>query len=54
MLALLHRNNKDLASYLNVNPQTVSSWVTNSRQPRIDELYAIAAFLRIDPCELLA
>jgi transcriptional regulator with XRE-family HTH domain len=53
MLALKHKTSKELAEYLQINPQTVSSWATNSRQPRLDELYAIAEFLQIGPCELL-
>ena len=44
---------KELAQYMEINPQTISGWATNSRQPRLDELFAIAEFLKVGPCELL-
>lgn len=53
MLPLKHKTGKELAEHLQINPQTVSKWATNSRQPRLDELYAIAEFLKVGPCELL-
>ncbi|WP_343305799.1 helix-turn-helix transcriptional regulator [Chitinophaga niabensis] len=53
MLALKHRTAKELAHYLQIAPQTVSYWATNSRQPHLDELFAIAEFLKVGPCELL-
>jgi transcriptional regulator with XRE-family HTH domain len=53
ILALKHKTGKELAQYLEINPQTVSCWATNSRQPRLDELFAIAEFLKVVPCELL-
>ncbi|BAV06523.1 helix-turn-helix transcriptional regulator [Filimonas lacunae] len=52
-LALKDRTSKELAEHLKINAQTVSSWCTNSRQPRLDELYAIADFLDVEPIILL-
>lgn len=53
MLALRHKTSKKLAEHLGMKPQTVSSWCTNARQPRLDELFAIAEFLEMSPSELL-
>jgi len=52
-IALKRTSSKALAEYLGINPQTVSSWCTNNRQPRLDELYAIAKFLEVSPHDLL-
>ncbi|SIO53694.1 helix-turn-helix transcriptional regulator [Chitinophaga niabensis] len=54
MLAAENLTSKELAEHIGVHTQTVSSWVTNVSQPRLDELYAVAAFLRIDPTDLLS
>lgn len=53
MMAIHYINGIELAEHLGINPQTVSSWATNARQPRLDELYAIAAYFRCCPTELL-
>ncbi|WP_457129501.1 helix-turn-helix transcriptional regulator [Mucilaginibacter sp. HD30] len=52
-LALKRVKSKTLAEHLNVSEQTVSKWCTNYSQPSLPELYAIAAFLEINVCELL-
>ena len=52
-LAMKSKTVKELAEVLDVNPKTVYKWCSNVTQPRINELYAIAAFLFVDPCELL-
>lgn len=53
MLGFQNISGSELAEHIGVTAQTVSSWVTNKRQPRLDELYAIAAFLECDPTELM-
>lgn len=52
-LALKQVKNKTLAEHLNTSATTVSKWCTNSSQPSIPELYTIAAFLKVDVCDLL-
>jgi len=53
VLALKGIKNKDFAAMLHKKPQTTSAWCTNSRQPRLDELFAIAKVLNVQPVELL-
>lgn len=53
VLALKGIKNKDFAALLHKKPQTTSAWCTNSRQPRLDELYDIAKVLKVQPVELL-
>ena len=45
--------NKDFAAMLHKSAQTTSAWCTNARQPRLDELYHMAAVLKVQPAELL-
>ncbi|HVX00177.1 MAG TPA: helix-turn-helix transcriptional regulator [Candidatus Babeliaceae bacterium] len=52
-LAEKQKSNIDLANELEVTVETVSSWCTNSAQPSIKTLFKIAAFLNIDPGDLL-
>ena len=47
------RTNKWLAEQLNVNPTTVSKWCTNTSQPDLYTLKAIASLLEIDIRRLL-
>lgn len=53
VLALKGIKNKDFAALLHKKPQTTSAWCTNTRQPRLDELYDIAKVLKVQPVELL-
>lgn len=45
--------NKWLAEQLNVTEITVSRWVTNQRQPPLEQLYSIAQVLGVSPRELI-
>lgn len=45
--------NKWLAEQLNVTEITVSRWVSNKRQPHLDQLFAIANAINISPRELI-
>lgn len=45
--------NKDLATALNVKPQRVSKWVTNTSQPSVPMFYKIAGILKVDVRTLL-
>ena len=53
ILAEEQKSNKDLAAMLRVHSQTVSRWCTNSRQPSIEDLYAIAKALKRDVRDFL-
>lgn len=53
VLAEKRVQNQQLAAALNVTTQAVSAWCTNTKQPSIHTLYAIAQYLRIDIRELL-
>jgi len=46
-------NNKDLAAKLQIAPETVSSWCTNTAQPSIKRLFQIAEIINIDVRDLL-
>lgn len=52
-LAEKGKTNRDLADALNIAPETVSSWCTNSAQPSVKKLFQIAAFLDIEVGTLL-
>jgi putative transcriptional regulator len=52
-LALKQVKNKTLAEHLDTSTTTVSKWCTNSSQPSIPELFAIADYLKVSVCELL-
>ncbi|MDE6537364.1 MAG: helix-turn-helix domain-containing protein [Muribaculaceae bacterium] len=47
------RTNKWLAQQLDVNPTTVSKWCTNTSQPDLYTLKAIASLLEVDIRRLL-
>lgn len=53
VLAKEEVRNKDLAADLNVQPQRVSKWVTNTSQPSIQFLFKIAGSLNVDVRTLL-
>ncbi|MBO9152878.1 helix-turn-helix transcriptional regulator [Chitinophaga sp. GCM10012297] len=53
ILAEKNRKNKDIAEAIGVSEQTVSKWVTNTSQPALQQLFAIAGFLGVDRAELL-
>ena len=53
VLAEKGKTNKDLADALEIAPETVSSWCTNSAQPSIKKLFQIAIFLDIEVGSLL-
>ncbi len=53
VLAKEGMKNKDLAEDLNVKPQRVSKWVTNTSQPSVQWLYKIAGSLKVDVRTLL-
>ncbi|NHA03294.1 helix-turn-helix transcriptional regulator [Mucilaginibacter sp. HC2] len=48
VLAEKGKSNKDLADSLNIAPETVSSWCTNSAQPSIKRLFEIANILDVE------
>jgi putative transcriptional regulator len=48
VLAEKKLTNKWLAERLDVNPNTVSAWCTNSKQPSVETFYDIALLLKID------
>lgn len=45
--------NKRLAEQLNVTEITVSRWVSNKRQPPLEQLYSIAKVLGVSTKELI-
>jgi putative transcriptional regulator len=47
------RTSNELAAFLGVFPQTVSSWCRNVNQPNLKTLYLIAEFLDIEAGEIL-
>lgn len=53
VLAEKDKTNNWLAEQLNVNRTTVSKWCTNSMQPTVETLFAIAEALEVDVRELL-
>lgn len=53
VLAEQHKSNLWLARELGKDPATVSKWCTNSSQPSLETLSAIAECLRIDVRTLL-
>ncbi|SDI98469.1 DNA-binding transcriptional regulator, XRE family [Pedobacter sp. ok626] len=53
VLAERKRTNKDLADALQIAPETVSSWCTNSAQPSIKKLFQIAVYLDVEAGDLL-
>lgn len=53
LLAKYGRSNIELAEYIGVRVQTVSSWCTNSNQPELPTLFRIADFLEVEPKELI-
>ncbi|TBO39749.1 helix-turn-helix transcriptional regulator [Pedobacter kyonggii] len=53
VLAEKGKTNKDLADALEIAPETVSSWCTNSAQPSIKKLFRIAAYLDTQAGDLL-
>lgn len=53
VLAEEGKTNKELADQLNVAEPTVSRWCTNTQQPSIEMLYAIAKALKRDVRDFL-
>jgi len=53
VLAEKKKTNKWLAEQLKMNETTVSRWCTNSTQPTVETLVAIAMILKVDIKELL-
>jgi putative transcriptional regulator len=53
VLAEKGKTNNWLAEELEVNRTTVSKWCTNSMQPTIEKLFAVAEVLDVDVKDLL-
>lgn len=53
VLAKKKRTNRWLAAQLDKNEATISKWCTNSTQPSLDDLVAIAKCLEVDMKDLL-
>ena len=53
VLAEKKRTNRWLAAQLGKNEATISKWCTNSTQPSLDDLVAIAKCLEVDMKNLL-
>lgn len=53
VLAEKKRTNRWLAAQLGKNEATISKWCTNSTQPSLDDLVAIAKCLEVDTKDLL-
>lgn len=53
VLAKKKRTNRWLAAQLGKNEATISKWCTNSTQPSLDDLVAIAKCLEVDMKDLL-
>lgn len=53
VLAEKKRTNRWLAAQLGKNEATISKWCTNTVQPSLDNLVAIAAHLEVEIKELL-
>ena len=52
-LAKKGRTNLELAAYIGVNKQAVSTWCSNKNQPEVPTLFRIAEFLDVEAGELL-
>lgn len=53
VLAEKNRTNRWLAAQLGKNEATISRWCTNSTQPSLSDLVAIAKCLEVDTKDLL-
>mgnify|MGYP001057804634 FL=1 len=53
VLAEKNRTNRWLAAQLGKNEATISKWCTNSTQPSLTDLVAIAKCLEVDTKDLL-
>lgn len=53
VLAEKKRTNRWLATQLGKNEATISKWCTNTTQPSLDNLVAIARCLEVDTKDLL-
>lgn len=53
VLAEKKRTNRWLATQLGKNEATISKWCTNTTQPSLDDLVAIARCLEVDAKDLL-
>ncbi len=53
VLAEKGKKNEWLAQQLSISTNTVSKWCTNSMQPTVERLFAIANELEVDVRELL-
>jgi len=52
VLAEMNITNKWLAEHLGVTQNTVSKWVTNTKQPSVETFYKISLLLKVDIREL--
>lgn len=53
VLAQKGKQNNELADHLNVSENTVSKWVTNTRQPSLETFHDIATYLGVTIHDLL-
>lgn len=47
-------SNKELAENINVTEGAVSTWCRNFKQPKIETLFEIARYLKVEAAELLS
>lgn len=53
VLAEMNISSKTLATHLKVTEQTVSGWCTNTKQPSLKTLFAIAEYLQVEARDLI-
>jgi transcriptional regulator with XRE-family HTH domain len=53
MLLEKGRTSRELAAHLGKTEITISRWATNTAQPSLETLFAIAKYLDVNVCELL-
>lgn len=53
MLLEKGRTSRELAAHLGKTEITISRWATNTAQPSLELLFAIAKFLDVPVCDLL-
>jgi transcriptional regulator with XRE-family HTH domain len=47
-------SNKELAEQVGVTEGTVSTWCRNFKQPKIETLFAIAKYIKVEASDLLS